>query len=926
MKKKMSNKVFISIWASVLGFILALVIIATSLCSTLFYGVLTTFFEGGEKVKQGNGEVHYKKTAKDHDDAIAQSQKLIKDIQSEGSVLLKNDGLLPMKGSKKVTLFGYDAIDFMYGGGGSGTLSGGFNRKNLKEGLEASGFTVNDQVWNRLTGLKSKYNRSESAIGQLAGNVEIPASEYASVRSSYANFSDAAIVVFGRSGAEGQDLNRGSSSQKHFLELTDDEAGVLQEACNNFINVIVIINSAATLELGFLNDYSQIKAALYVGFTGDTGLEVIGDILNGKITPSGHTVDTFAYDLTTAPSFVNSVNKYDSYNGSNEFNSSFIEYEEGIYVGYRWYETADSTGFWDSDYAKNKWGIENGYKDVVQFPFGFGLSYTSFEWSNPVWTVGEQGGEIKVTLDVKNTGTEKGKDVVQLYYSAHYDPAEGIEKSSVVLGGFAKTPELTPGESKPVTIKMNFDDLASYDYKAEKAYVLSAGDYTLSLRTDAHKVKSGADMTKEFTVDNKIVYKGKNKRANDLKIAENLFDEVSAHTQTYLSRSDFAGTMPSAPEDADKVATQGIIDGVKVFTYDTYKNAKTPTTGANNKVYLIDLRDKPYDDPLWDTYLDQFSASQLDNLVSTGGYKTIGVSALGKPPTTDPDGPAGFSAFFTNAIYGAGFCSEVVTAATWNVELAEEMGRHIGEEGLQGGYHGWYAPGVNIHRSPFGGRNFEYYSEDSLISGKMGSAVVKGCAEKGVYCYIKHFAVNDQETDRNGLLTWVNEQAMREIYFKPFELAVKEGKTTAIMSSFNRLGTVWAGGNYNLLTEVLRNEWGFKGMVVTDYNAGSYMDTNQMLSAGGDLMMDTIGKHPANTSNPETIAAMRQGAKNILYTVVHSHAMNGIESGVGIKTVTPTWVIVMIVIDIVAIAGVGVGAFFVIRRVLKNKNIDLQNN
>ena len=913
-KKKMSNKVFLAIWIPVLAVVLAIMIVANVLCSGMFYGIITTYLEGGEKIVQGNGEIYYEKTAKDHDDAIAQSQKFIKTIQSEGSILLKNDGLLPMTGSKRVTLFGYDAIDFMYGGGGSGTLGGNFARTNLKDGLEADGFTVNDTVWNHLKSL-TKYNRSESSIGQLAGNVEIPASEYASVRSSYSSFNDAAIVVFGRSGAEGQDLDRGSATKKHFLELTDDEIGVLQEACSHFDNVIVIINSSATMELGFLDEYPQIKAALYVGFTGDTGLEVIGDILNGTITPSGHTVDTFAYDLTTAPSYVNSVNKYDSFSGSNNFNSSFIEYEEGIYVGYRWYETAYEEGFWDSDYAKSKWGIENGYDDVVQFPFGYGLSYTNFEWSNPVWTVGEKGGEISVKVTVKNTGSVKGKDVVQLYYSAPYVAEEGIEKSSVVLGGFVKTPELAPNESKEVVITMNYDDLASYDYKTEMAYVLSAGNYTLSLRTDAHTVKSGNNMTKEFTVDNKIVYKGENGRANDLQVAENLFDDVSSYIKTYLSRANFEGTMPTAPTSSDKVASQTVIDGVKVITYDTYKNAAMPTTGADNGLYLIDLRDKDYDDPLWDKYLDQFTTTQLDNLVSIGGYKTVGVGALGKPTTTDPDGPAGFSAFFTNAIYGAGFCSEVVIASTWNVDIAEEMGSHIGEEGLTGGYHGWYAPGVNIHRSPFGGRNFEYYSEDSLLSGKMGSAVVQGCAGKGVYCYIKHFALNDQETSRNGLLTWANEQAMREIYFKPFEIAVKEGKTTAMMSSFNRIGTVWAGGSYNLLTEVLRNEWGFKGMVVTDYNAGSYMDTNQMLSAGGDLMMDTIGKHPSNTSSAATVAAMRQGAKNILYTVVHSHAMNGIEGEA--VTAMPTWVKWGIAADVVISAAILAGATLVVFRVLK---------
>ncbi|MDE6677020.1 MAG: glycoside hydrolase family 3 C-terminal domain-containing protein [Clostridia bacterium] len=917
-KKKMSNKVFLAIFVPIIAIVLVILIVANSLCFTKFYGILTTYFDGGEKVSGGTGDTYYKANAKDHDSAIAVSQDYIKTVQGEGTVLLKNENFLPMKGSKKVTLFGYDAIDFMYGGAGSGGLSTRYYRKNLKEVLEEDGFTVNETVWNRLK--NSGVSRDNSnGVGQLAGLTEIPASEYASVRSSYTNYNDAAIVVFGRSGAEGSDLPR--TGEKHFLELTDTEIGVLQEACTNFENVIVIINSAATMELGFLNDYSQIKAALYVGLTGDTGLEIIGDIINGTITPSGHTVDTFAYDLTTAPSYVNEVNQYSGKAGS------FVEYEEGIYVGYRWYETADEEKFWDSEYAKNKWGITNGYDDVVQFPFGFGLSYTKFEWSDPIWTVGEKGGEISVKVTVKNTGTEKGKDVVQLYYSAPYDPAEGIEKSSVVLGGFVKTPELAPEESKQVEIKMNYDDLASYDYITEKAYVLSSGDYTLSLRTDAHRIKAGENMTHEFNVSDKIVYNGENKRAGDLQTATNLFDDA-ANNLTYLSRADFAGTMPVAP--ASNTAAPAGMD-TSSFTYDTYADATMPTQGVTPEggtLMLIELKGKSIDDPLWETYLSQLSVTQLVNLVSYGGYKTQAISALGKPPTIDLDGPAGFGAFFTNSVYGSGCCSEVVVAATWNIDIAEQIGKNIGEEGITGGYHGWYAPGVNIHRSPFGGRNFEYYSEDGLLSGKIASAVIQGCAEKGVYCYVKHFALNDQESNRLGLITWANEQSMRELYFKPFEIAVKEGKTTAIMSSFNRIGSVWAGGCRPLLTDVLRNEWGFVGMVITDYvESDSIMDTDQALSAGGDIQLSTTGSKPSDQSSAKSIKAMRVAAKNIFYTVVNSHAMNGFGSGDTIKVLMPSWVKAAIAIDVVVSAAILAGAALVVFRVLKvHKQGNAQDN
>ena len=923
-KKKMGNKAFIAIWGSIIAVVLVIMIVANILCMTMFYGILTTFFEGGEKVVTGNGEIFYQATAASHDDAIAASHELIRTLQGEGSILLKNDGFLPMAGNESVTLFGRDSVDFMYGGGGSGGLSSKVVRATMKEALEADGFTVNPTMWDFLDGLKDKYSRGASGVGQLLSVGEIPLSEYTSaVRSSYSQYGDAAIVVIGRSGSEGTDLDPGSNGSAHALELGKDELDMLQEACENFDNVVVIINTSATLELGFLNEYPQIKAALYVGFTGDTGLEVIGDILKGDINPSGHTVDTFAYDLTTAPSYVNMTSTGFGY--SNLADHWFIEYEEGIYVGYRWYETADAEGFWSSDYARETWGVES-YEDVVQFPFGYGLSYTDFDWtiSNTAWSVETgRGGTVSVTVTVTNTGSVSGKDVVQLYLTAPYDPAEGIEKSSVVLAGFAKTGLIPAGGTEDVTITFNLEDMASYDYKTEKAYVLSAGEYTLSLRTDAHTVKDTANATHTFNLAERIVFSGENGRENDLQTAVNYFDDVSSHIGTYLSRADFVGTMPTAPTDADKVASQDIIDGVKIFVYDTYAGSAMPTTGAEISTMLVELVGKDYDDPLWDTILNELTLTQMDNLISIGGYKTVGASSIGKPPTVDPDGPGGFTAFFTKSIYGAGFCSEVVVASTWNEDLALEMGRAIGEEGLTGGYAGWYAPAMNIHRSPFAGRNFEYYSEDGLLSGKMGAAVIRGCAEKGVYCYVKHFAVNDQETKRstNGLITWTNEQAMREIYFKPFEIAVKEGKTTAIMSSFNRIGTVWAGGNYNLLTEVLRNEWGFVGMVVTDYSEQgfTYMDASQAISAGGDLQMETVGKHPSDTSSAQAVAAMRQACKNILYTVVNSHAMNGMESGQGVVTVTPNWVKVAYVIDAVVGVVLVAGVVLIVRRVLKNR-------
>ncbi len=913
-KEKMSNKKFLTVWTPILGFMLVFLIVASILLSSTFYGVLTTFFEGGEKVIQGNGKVYYEAVAKSHDEAIANSKKLITEIQGEGTVLLKNDGCLPIASGSKLTLFGRDSVDILYGGGGSGQISDSAKPKTLKEALEADGFKVNDVMWNTLNAAKSKYPRGKEGVNNLQIIGEIEKSDYntQNVKNSFASYGDYGVVVIGRSGAEGVDLpldmkDWGGEAGKHFLELCNAEEDMVEYACENFKDIIVLINSSATLELGWLNDYPQIKAALYIGYPGETGLEAIGDILKGDITPSGHTVDTFAYDLTAAPSFVNMTSTGFGYNNLSDH--WFVEYEEGIYVGYRYYETRGETDG------------EEWYQSQVQYPFGFGLSYTDFEWTVKEWKVGEKGGTISVRVEVENVGDKAGKDVVQLYYSAPYKPEESIEKSSVVLGGFAKTKLLEKkGDKDEVTITMNYDDMASYDMNTEKAYVLSSGEYTLSLRSDAHTVKN--NLTHSFMVNDKIVYKDV-ARANDKKVATNLFDDVSGHIKKYLSRNDWTGTWPTAPTGNDFTASQEIIDGVKAFVYDTYKNDAMPTTGANNDIWLVDLikYDKiDYNDPDWDKLLDKISKAELIKLVSQAGYKTQKVDSVGKPVTVDSDGPGGFASFFASSIYGAGFTSEVVLASSWNTELAERMGNSIGEEGIKGGYAGWYAPGMNTHRSPFGGRNFEYYSEDGVLAGKMGAAVIKGCQDKGVFCYVKHFALNDSETkrDKNGLLTWAGEQSMREIYFRPFEISVKEGQTRALMSSFNRLGSIWAGGCRPLLTDLLRGEWGFKGSVVTDYNSGAYMNTDQMLSVGGDLMMDTLGKKPADQTSAAAVAAMRAATKNILFTVGNSHAMNGATRAAAV-TAMPAWYKVFIAIDVVAFVAVAAGAGWVVFRVLKNR-------
>ncbi len=929
-KKKMSNKKFLAILVPILGVIFVILIVATILVAGPFYGIITTFFEGDEKVERGDGKVYYESTTASHDAAIAESKKLITDIQSEGTVLLKNDGCLPIASGSKLTLFGRDSVDILYSGGGSGGLSSKAKPMTLKQALESDGFSVNPIMWNVLDGAKSKYPRGKEGVNNLQIVGEIAKSDYDTpeVKASFDTYSDYAVVVIGRSGAEGVDLPQnmrdwGGESDKHFLELCNAEKDMVEYACAHFDKVIALINCSATLELGWLNEYGgKIKAALYIGYPGETGLEALGDMLKGDTVPSGHTVDTFAYDLTQAPSYVNMAYSGHDFKYADVNNGYYIEYEEGIYVGYRYYETRGKT---DGE----KW-----YTSQVQYPFGYGLSYASFEYEyaeTPVYSEEEQ----TFTFKVKVTNTDKkhaGKGVAQIYVNAPWQEGQ-TEKSHVVLVGFAKTGLLeADGGNETVTINVSKDYIMSYDYIAEKAYVLDVGDYNFYLGDDENGAHSwatidgldeGAKSKRVWTynIGSKIVCAadGAGKRVTDMKIATNEFDDVSKHVNRYLSRGDWVGTFPTAPDD-NAVLGDANKSKLDAFVYDTYKTASGPTTEEVNDVWLVDMVGKSYNDEDWERLLNRVSVDEMVKLVSQAGYKTQKMDSIGKPPTTDADGPAGFSSFFSSSVYGAGFTSEVVLASAWSEELAEKMGRCVGEEGLQGGYSGWYAPGVNIHRSPFGGRNFEYYSEDGLLSGKIAAAVVKGCSEKGVFCYVKHFAVNDSETRRSdfGLITWVNEQAMRELYFKPFELAVKEGKTTAIMSSFNRLGTVWAGGCRPLLTNVLREEWGFVGAVVTDYDAGAYMDADQMLSAGGDMMMNTIGKKPSDRSSNAALAAMRAATKNVLYTVAGSNAMNGMTRAAA-KIIMPTWYKLFIAVDVVCFVALAVGVTFTVLRVYKNR-------
>ena len=669
----------------------------------------------------------------------------------------------------------------------------------------------------------------------------------------------------------------GGDAGKHYLELQSCEQEMLSMVEKNFKHVIVLVNSSNAMELGFLED-KNVDAALWVGGPVLHDCVAVGEVLSGAINPSGRLVDTYAYDLTTAPAYYNAGDFTYTSNGE-DTSEHYVEYAEGIYVGYRYYETR---------YVDNATGKcdEDAYGKVVQYPFGYGLSYTSFEQKITHHEV--KDGKINIEIEVKNTGKVAGKDVAQVYVTAPYTNG-GIEKSFVELEGFAKTGMLEPGKSEKVTVSFDVEDMAAYDYVEQGCYVLEKGTYEIKLMNNAH------DVLDSFTydVEDTIVYNEDNARSSDKTAAVNTFDFVAGDVN-YVSRSDWEGTLPTERVEK-KEATAEILDQLnldninKLYVNPSNEGDKI-TTGADNGLTLSDMAGVPYDDEKWDKLLDELSVDEMAKLMGYGGFSTVEIASIDKVATIDIDGPAGLNAL-TSDISGVQFPSEAVIGSTYNVELVDEMGQTYAQEANAHGVVGLYAPGVNIHRTPFSGRNFEYYSEDPVLNGKLGAAMTRGCNSMGVYCYPKHFALNDQETNRSGVCVWSNEQAMREIYLKAFEIVVKEGNNHGLMSSYNRIGTVWSGGCKELLTNVLRGEWGFEGAVATDYANAKLLNADQALMAGGDLMLSTTGATLSDkvTGSIEGQQKLRQASKNVLYMVVNSRAYtNPVEMGF------PYWILAQV--------------------------------
>ncbi len=928
----------------------------------------TIFGDERRVVKSGDpSKAQYYKTdegIKSKEDSLKYANSINQKMCEEGFVLLKNNNSLPLTKSSKVSVYGMNSVNMVYGGSGSASKDSS-DSIDLYKSLDDANIQYNPTLKSFYEKKKSqgKGRPSSPSMGDILTGFEtgeLALQDYDKAPNLYADsYTDAAIVVISRIGGEGYDLPTQSKNTKgrkdeteHYLELDDNEKDLLKSLCatdSPFDNVILVINCGTSMELGFLEDETtyngKLKGALWIGTTGGQGMEALGKILNGEISPSGRLVDTYCRDFTKTPSYNNfgtNNGKGNAYliNGS-EQNAHFVEYEEGIYVGYRYYETR---GAIDG---------EAWYKENVVFPFGYGLSYTDFTWEIENPDILNSSIKKRQTYDIKvkvtNKGSTEGKEVVQLYGHSPYIEG-GIEKAEKVLVGFAKTSTLSPNESETVTITFDPYYLASYDYLKTKTenggYVLESGnDYRLYISKNAHD----SSLSIPFTVSDDIFY---NEASSENSSVDNKFDDVSNYIKTNFSRSNFESTYPTSPTEEDYTTDEDFINKLTMEYYigsgtdvdinkpwyslrkPRQKRKKQTEEQCTTKLYQ--LIGKDYDDPLWDKLLNQLTYEEMRNLIGTGNFNTAQLENIGKPKTVDPDGPAGFTNFMTvidstATVYNTCFyASECVIAATWNTTLVEEMGNAIGNESLIGNergdqrsYSGWYAPACNIHRNQFGGRNWEYYSEDSYLSGMMAASVIKGAKKKGVYTYVKHFAVNEQETNRdtNGLITWVNEQALREIYLRPFEMAVKVGQTTAMMSSFNRIGTVWTGGCYELLTDILRNEWGFKGMVITDYNTNSYMYADQMIRAGGDLNL-IQDKKPSSSGSIVTAShqtAIRKATKNILYTVVNSNAMNGYGEGITYAYALPYWKIALFVSDGVLACAFIIWGFFLFKSSLRKE-------
>ena len=900
-----------------IAMVLAVVVCVNMIC----FGPMSTLIG----LATGNGTLS--------DETNEEAAEVAEKIMEDGIVLLKNESLLPLNETKKLNIFGWESINPAYGGAGSGGINDLYDIVSLNQGLENAGFSINQE----LVDFYNNYgaDNPEMSIQKQSWTLpEPPVDTYSDeLIKSAKEYSDVAVVVLSRKAGEGHndipmDVRKAAYDNnsdeyddfpegEHYLQLSQTERDMVDMVCSNFDNVIVVYNGANQFELGFADEYPQIKSVVWCPGTGNVGFNALGKVFSGEVNPSGKTPDTFIYDMTTAP-WWNNAEKTEYTNladlaveGMNAgtaqvYAPAFTNYVEGIYVGYKYYETAAQEGAID-------------YDKTVQYPFGYGLSYTEFE--QKMGELEEKDGQISVDVEVTNTGDVAGKDVVEVYYEPPYTNG-GIEKSSANLIEFAKTDLLQPGESQTVTVTFSIEDMASYDENHAKAYVLEKGDYAISINSDSHTVLD----QKTYTADKDVVYKGENKRASDDTAATNVFEDAKGDV-TYLSRADHfanyeeATAAPASAELGEPYVSEYHLNSN--FDKTTYLNDEDvmPTTGADNGLTLADMRDADYDDPRWEKLLDQLTVDEMANMIAMAGYQTAAMDSVGKVATLDFDGPAAINNNFTG-VGSIGFPIEVVVASTWNKELAQAWGECMGKISQEMGAEGWYAPGMNTHRTAFGARNYEYFSEDGVLAGNMGAKAVEGARKYGVYSYIKHFAL--YEGNAKMVSVWSNEQAIREIYLKPFEISVKQGGANAVMVSWSFLGDKWTGESSNLMNTVLRDEWGFRGMALTDFfrnNGHGFMNADAALANGVDAMLSTFNGEENNVANPEhptSVLQMRNACKNVMYTVVSSWAYDGEHEETGMEN----WKKAGIGIDIVIALFMAGMEVLVIRGYKKRKNVE----
>lgn len=1012
------NKKHVKGLAIVAG-ILAFVLIFNILALTVFDAILTNFF-GGMKIYSKEAELdgNYYTTTHANVDEVHDAQREVNEqAAGEGIVLLKYDekSRLPYKEGTTFSLFSHSSVDMIYGGTGSGSVGG--NKVDIKTAFEEKGLKINETLWNFYeSGAGSSYERGAGSydfgMDEFYSINECPLSVLqgdAGVMASLEN--TVAVFVISRTGGEGRDLPRSmvehadnpEDKAKHYLELDSTELEIISYLNENFDDVLIFLNCNNAFEMGWVEEYENIHTVLSVPGAGQTGMYALPDILLGNVNPSGHTVDTYAYDFFSSPAAENCdetvcyidgvapTGGEDSGFGDDEY-IYFTAYEEGIYVGYKYYETRYE------DYILSQGNAgEYDYATTVQYPFGYGLSRTSFEWSE--YSVAWEGDTCTVSVTVTNTGDMAGKDVVQVYIQkpyTQYDIDNKVEKAAVELADFVKTSLLQPGESETVTVSFDKSLFASYDYTNAKTYIVDEGTYYITAATDAHAAINNILLAKAPETAERLIASPSEKKAGNTTLVAtyeqdafdketysvscgvevtNQLDFGTREDMVYLTRNDWEGTYPTPYGTvSDMVCTYGnrVNGGTEedpqayVYRVDITREeyeavyATDSLNPIDDSVYteevvfgsreedieLIELRGADYDDPRWDALLSRLSAIEITDTINISGYGTRKMTSISKPADRHSDGPSGFKAITgNNSVDGYGFMCGVMLAQTWNKELARAKGQLLGEESLLrtgSELNGWYGPGLNIHRTPFSGRNFEYYSEDAILAGLFGTEEVTGAAEYGLNAYPKHFAFNDSETHRGdktaehqkgdwGICTWLNEQSAREIYLKAFELIAKGGTVTekyygtdengntvmmetevpalkGMMTSFNRIGFTWTGGCYPLIQNIVRGEWGFEGYIVTDFDNGTYMDAEQMLRAGADakLVFFAMPAYDGSTfkvdSNTDkaTYHYVKEAMHHLLYAAVNSSGVNGVTKGATVETFA-YYKFILMGIDLVAL-------------------------